>query len=50
MVGAENRVVERDGVLTHPSGDPDKQAHPVVNMNFHAGEYGRERVAAPYVV
>ena len=30
-IGAENRVVERGGVLTDPSGTPDGQAHPDVN-------------------
>ena len=36
MIIGENRVVERGGMLTacetpDPSGDPDEQAHPVVN-------------------
>jgi hypothetical protein len=31
MIGAANRVVERGGVLTDPSGAPDGQAHLDVN-------------------
>jgi hypothetical protein len=36
MIGADNRVIERGGVLTgewtaDSFGDPDEQAHPVVN-------------------
>jgi len=39
MIIGENRVVERRGVLTargtaNSSGDPNEQAHPVVNRSL----------------
>ena len=39
MIGAENRVVERGGVLTDPSGTPDGQDRPDVNVRRNGGDH-----------
>jgi hypothetical protein len=53
MVEAENRVLDCGGVLTgtsNSSGDPDEQAHPVVNSPIHPTYQSAQKPASPALI